>query len=766
VAPSVRDLRISERVRSRRRSRRHVELWRKRSRADLRRILLLALIVVLILPLMGIPALAAGAVGPLPAVSGLSSSNLEQDTLIYDRRGTLLADIGNAGDHRIVVPLSYVNPLLIKATLATEDRTFYKNSGVDLPGIFRAALADYTHHHISQGGSTISQQLVKQVYIGPNPAPTIQRKLKEAVLAIELNRQYSKNQILEMYLNTIYYGSQTYGIEAAARSYFQTNAHDLSLAQASILAGLPQAPTKYNPLLNLPSAKQRQAQVLAAMVGEKFITVAQAQAAYATKLQVFPPINKFEAPHFVDYVLKNLATDHHILSGDRRGYRVYTSLDLNLQHMAEQVIREQIAQKGNFYNFHDAALVSMDPRTGEVLAMVGGDDYNRPGGQYNLAYEVPRQPGSSFKIFTYTAAIESRKVNMTSPILDEAMVFPIGGDQPGRFLPGFAPYAPENYDRRFHGTVPLKLAMGNSLNIPALKTELRTGIPAVVDMAHRMGITCLGLPCDDKRDPSYYGASLTLGGYEVRVADMATAAATLGDQGIRHREAPILSIKDGLGREVYTYDAQKAEFRAVDPNVAFIIASIMSDDRNRCLEFGCHGDLTLPGRHVGAKTGTTQSFKDNWTVGFTPSLATAVWVGNPDNKPLSHNSTGIVGAAPIWHKFMVQALAGKPDEWYAVPSGVHQVGDNFYLPGTENVAPILAQPWPVCHLPANFNPYSLSYAQTVVDGVPCVINAPKPPPAPAAPSPSPSPAAQPTCPPPSVPNPGGQCKPPPPPGNG
>ena len=710
----------------------------------------------MLLPLMGIPVLAAGAVGPLPAVSGLSSSSLEQDTLIYDRHGTLLADIGKAGDHRIVVPLSYISPLLIKATLATEDRTFYNNSGVDLGGIFRAAVADYTHHHISQGGSTISQQLVKQVYIGSNPAPTIQRKLKEAVLAIELNRQYSKNQILEMYLNTIYYGSQTYGIEAAARSYFQTNAHDLSLAQASMLAGLPQAPTQYNPLLAFRSAKKRQAEVLGAMVGEKFITPAQAQAAYATKLQVFAPINKFEAPHFVDYVLKTLAADHHITSGDRRGYRVYTSLDLNLQHVAEGIIREQIAQKGNFYNFHDAALVSMDPKTGEILAMVGGDDYNRPGGQYNFAYEVPRQPGSSFKIFTYTAAIESRKFNMVSPILDDAMVFPLGGTEPGRYLPNYAPYAPQNYDLRFHGTLPLKMAMGNSMNIPALKTEMRTGIPAVVDIAHRMGVTCLGLPCDDKRPVTDYEKSLTLGSYEVRVADMATAASTLATLGIRHREAPILSIKDGLGKEVYTYDAQKAEFRAVDPNVAFIVASIMSDDRNRCLEFGCHGDLTLPGRHVGAKTGTTQSFKDNWTVGFTPTLATAVWVGNPDNKPLSHNSTGIVGAAPIWHKFMVQALAGVPDQWYPVPPGIHQVGENYFLPGTENVAPILAQPWPVCKLPANFNPYSLSYAQTIVDGVPCIINAPKPPPAPATPAPSPaaSPSATPcTGPPP-------QCKPP------
>ena len=693
---------------------------------------------VLLVPLMGIPAVTAQAVGPLPAISGLSTNSLQQDTLIYDRHGTLLADVGKEGNHRIVVPLNYISPWVVKATLATEDRTFYSNSGIDIGGIVRAAIANYQHHRIQQGGSTISQQLVKQVYIGTNAPADIQRKLKEAILAIKLNRQYSKNQILEMYLNTIFYGSQTYGIEAAARSYFQTNAHDVSLAQAAMLAGLPQAPTKYNPVINFESAKRRQAQVLAAMVGEKYITALQAQAAYAVKLQVSPPTTKFEAPYFVDYVLKTLATDFHITSDNKRGFRVYTSLDLNLQHMAEQVVTEQVAQKGNFYNFHDAALVSMDPKTGEVLAMVGGVDYNRPGGQYNFAYDIPRPPGSSFKIFTYTAAIESRRVNMESPILDEALVFPTGGDPAG-----LGKYAPQNYDRRYHGTLPLKMAMGNSLNIPALKVELRTGIPAVVDMAHRLGLTCLGpLPCVDQK-PDAYGMSLTLGAYPVRLADMATSASTLATLGVRHREAPILNIKDGLGRDVYQYDAKKAEFRAVDPSVAFIIASIMSDDRNRCMEFGCHGDLTLPGRHVAAKTGTTNDFKDNWTIGFTPSLATAVWVGNPDNKPLSHNSTGIVGAAPIWHKFMTQALAGTPDEWYnTVPAGITQIGQDYYLSGTENLPKTLAQPWPQCKLPANYNPYTLTYSQITVDGVYCIINAPKPPPAPA---PTPTPSPSPTC---------------------
>jgi len=685
----------------------HLHEWRRRRRVALQRNVLVGFLVAISLPLLTVPALAAQTVGDLPAVTGLSSSALPQDTLIYDRHGNLLADVGDQGDHRIVVPLSYISPNVINATIAVEDHTFYSNNGVDVGAILRAALADYSHRGIKQGGSTISQQLVKQVFIGPHPDNSLQRKAKEAALALELNRRYTKSQILEMYLNTIFYGSQTYGIEAAARSYFQTNAHDLNLAQASMLAGLPQAPTQYNPLINLAAAKKRQHEVLAAMVDNHFITQKEADAAFAVALQIHPPVNHFEAPYFVDYVLKTLRQQYKILPGDRRGYRVYTSLDLNLQHLAEQVVREQIAQKGNYYNFHDAALVSMDPKTGEILAMVGGDDYNRPGGWINMA-DTPRQPGSTFKIYTYTAAIESRRFNMITPILDAPLVFPTWGG-----ASGFEPYIPLNYDLRYHGVLPLKMAMGNSLNIPAVKTELRVGLQNVLSVARRMGVTHLTQPDEN------YSLSLTLGGYEVTPLDMATGVSTLATLGVRHMPAPVLSIKDATGRDVFTYDPSKNAYQAISPEVAFIIGSIMSDDRNRCMEFGCHGDLTLPGRHVAAKTGTTQAFRDNWTIGFTPTLATAVWIGNPDNTPLSHNSTGIVGAAPIWHKFMQQALAGTPDQWYAKPAGVHQIGDNYFLPGTENVRSTVLG-WPICGF-RSYNPYNLTYADTLVDGVPCVL---------------------------------------------
>ncbi len=669
--------------------------------------ILISLLAFFTLPLTMIPAVAAQTVGDLPSVSGLSATGLPQDMLIYDRHGNLLADIGDQGDHRIVVPLGYISPNLINATIAIEDHSFYTNAGVDPTGIVRAALTDYASHGFKQGGSTISQQLVKQLFIGPHPDNSIQRKAKEAVLALEMNKRYSKNQILELYLNTIFYGSQTYGIEAASRSYFQTDAHDLTLAQASMLAGLPQAPTQYNPLVNLSAAKKRQHEVLQSMVLYHFITQAQADQAYATKLSIYPPTNHYQAPYFVDYVLKTLRQQYHITPSDRRGYRVYTTLDLNLQHMAEQVVRDQIAQKGNYYNFHDAALVSEDPRTGEILAMVGGNNYNTPGGYINMA-DTTRQPGSTFKIFTYTAAIESRKFNMITPILDAPLVFPTWGG-----VSGFEPYIPLNYDLRYHGVLPLKMAMGNSLNIPAIKTELRVGIPAVLDMARRMGVTHLNQPDEN------YSLSLTLGGYEVTPLDMLTGASTLADMGVRHMPAPLLAIKDAAGRDVFAYDPATNQFRAITPQVAYIMGAIMSDDRNRCMEFGCHGDLTLPGHQVAAKTGTTQDFHDNWTIGFTPTLATAVWVGNPNNQPLSHNSTGIVGAAPIWHKFMLQALAGVPNQWYAQPAGLDKIGGNYFLPGTENVKSMVLA-WPTCRF-GSYNPYDLTYAETLVDGVPCVL---------------------------------------------
>jgi membrane peptidoglycan carboxypeptidase len=653
------------------------------------------------------PAGVALATDPIPDLNGLSAQNLPQDLLIYDRNGALLADVGNQGDHRIVVPLSAIAPAMVNATVAVEDRTFYTNSGIDFGGLARAAVDDLLQWRFVEGGSTITEQLVKQLYDGPDPSTTVQRKLRDAVLAVALTRHYSKDQILEMYLNTIYFGNQAYGVESAAETYFHTTAARLSLGQATLLAGIPQAPSRYDPVRNPNAARARQAEVLAAMARTGSITEAEARAAEAAPVQVFPAAAVFKATYFVQYVLSILQHQYHITPSSASGYRVVTSLDLSLQAKAESAVRAQIARAGNYYNFHDGALVSMDPKTGEILAMVGGLS-NAAGSQINLATAPTRQVGSAFKIFTYTAAIESQKVTMDTPILDEPLVFPIGG-------PNNGPYAPTNYDGQWHGLVPLKVALGNSLNIPALKVELTTGIPAVLDAARRMGVGSLTQPDD------WYGPSLTLGAYPMSVLDMAVGASTLADLGMRHQPAAILQIKDPHGKVVFSADPTQGAAQVVSPPAAYIMAAILSDDQNRCMEFGCNGDLTLPDRQVAAKTGTSEGFHDNWTLGFTPSLTTVVWVGNPNNAPLAHNATGIVGAAPIWHQFMQSALEGTPNEWYAVPSGLDQVDSDYYLPGTEDISTRLDQPWPACPQ-SSYDPKTTTWSDIQVNGVPCVIN--------------------------------------------
>jgi membrane peptidoglycan carboxypeptidase len=669
---------------------------------------------------VAIPSAVAQAAGDLPSVNGISPAQLDQDILIYDRNGELLADVGAGGDHRIVTPLDTMSPNLVNATVAIEDRTFYKNPGVDVGGILRAGWADYTHHSIRQGGSTITQQLVKQVIL-KNDAHTLERKAKEAYLALEVNNHYRKREILGMYLNTIYYGNQSYGAEAAATSLFHIHAHDLDLAQSAMLAGLPAAPTRFNPVLNPPAAKGRQLAVLQAMTEAKLITRAQAEQAAAEKLQVFPATNQFKAPHFVDYVLRHLSAKHAIKVSDRRGYYVRTTLDLRLQEMAERAVREHVSEL-NAYNITDGALVSLDPKTGEILAMVGGLDYHEHGGQYNMTVE-PRQPGSSFKIFTYTAAITSRRMNATSPILDAPFERPRGAGDKGE-----KPWKVTNYSMRYRGVMPLKLAFGNSMNIPAVKTVIYIGIPEVLATARKMGVTALDQPDE------FYGPSLTLGGYNIPLIQLATGAATLADMGTRHDPQPILRIEDARQHKIFQYEVAKNAAAVIEPHVAFIVANIMSDDRNRYLEFGANGALTLPGRRVAAKTGTTENFRDNLTVGFTPELVTAVWVGNTNNAPMARGATGITGAAPIWHRFMEEALAGRAATWYAPPAGLVRIGDDYYLPDSLGVPSPLARELPRCPSRPAWEPVPL-----LVNGLPC-NSAPKPPePKPEEPKPSPPP---------------------------
>jgi membrane peptidoglycan carboxypeptidase len=500
------------------------------------------------------------------------------------------------------------------------------------------------------------------------------RKLDEAILAVEIEHQYSKAQILEAYLNRIYYGNRSYGVEAAAQSYFGKPASQLSLAEASFLAGLPQAPTELDPITNFTGAKARQRVVLDAMVRTNAITAAQSHSAYAQKLspQKASTADDVKAPGFVHWVAAQLEKTYGQELLKNGGLTVITSLDWNLQSIAERQVREKVmALQGQHVT--DGALVALEPKTGAVLAMVGSAGADVPGGQFNMAI-IPRQPGSAFKIFTYTAAVESQKFTMGSWVLDEPINVRLGDG---------SNYTPHNYDGWYHGWQPLPFALGNSFNIPAVKVELGTGTDRVVDVARRMGLATLNQPA------SSYQPSLTLGGYEVPLIEMAAGASTLAAQGTYEHPQPILRIAAHDGSTLYRFDPSGNGKPALSPQVSFIMAQMLSDDRNRSLAFGRNSDLVIPGHRVAAKTGTTNDFRDNLTVGFTSNLAVAVWVGNADHTPM-RNVTGIVGAAPIFHGFMIEALNGQPDSWFAVPDGLRQLNMNgyvaFLLPGTEQVA--------------------------------------------------------------------------------
>ena len=616
----------------------------------------------------------------LPSTSNLSTARLPLSTRIYDRTGTvLLAEIHQGSERRHVVPLSQVARSMQQATIAVEDRTFYQHGGLNLLRTGQAGLDDLIHLRFNQGGSTITQQLVKNIYLSGNR--TVLRKLDEAILAIEIEHQYSKAQILEAYLNRIYYGNQAYGVEAAAQTYFGEQASQLSLSEAALLAGLPQAPTALDPFSNLSGARARQRIVLDAMVKAGEITRARARSASAQQLTLRKPstADDVRAPGFVHWVAAQLEKTYGPELLKNGGLTVVTSLDWNLQSIAQRQVREKVMALQR-QHVTDGALVALDPNTGGVLAMVGSAGPDVPGGEYNMAI-VPRQPGSAFKIFTYSAAIESGSFTMGSWINDSPVQV--------RLADG-STYTPRNYDGSYHGWQPIPFALGNSLNIPAVKVEMGTGIDRVIDVARRMGVQALTQPS------SAYQPSLTLGGYEVPLIDMAAGASTLAAQGTYRRPQAILQVVAHDGSTLYRYTADKGK-PGLTPQVSFIMADMLSSDRNRSLEFGRNSDLVIPGHHVAAKTGTTNDFRDNLTIGFTPNLAVAVWVGNADHTPM-RNVSGIVGAAPIFHGFMTQVLSGQPDSWYAVPDGLHAVTMNGYtaylLPGTEQVAQ--SQQAPTC----------------------------------------------------------------------
>jgi membrane peptidoglycan carboxypeptidase len=647
--------------------------------------------------------------GQLPDATTVSSMEPPLDSYVYDVSGKLI-DVFHGETRHDHIALSNMSRWVKLATVDTEDRHFYGEGSWDLPRLISAGVSNLTHGS-TQGASTITQQLAKLTLeggnlLGPASPRSLDYKIKEIVLGNEISVAFSKDQILEMYLNRVFYGNQATGIESAAELYFHVDASKVDLAQAAMLAGLPQSPSYYNPVSNERAAKDRQLDVLSAMVNNGDISQAQADKAYTEKLTYFPANTSDPAlaagsinQSFLQYLNGWLSQRFGNTYLNPGGWRIYTTLDPAKQALAQQTVHDEITKNGDLYNMHDASLVTMDPRSGAVMAMVGSWDYTDPHiGQINMATSGV-SPGSSIKLFTYTAAIASGKYTMTTPILDAPFTFTV---------PQGKPYSPLDYDRKWHGTCQVKSCLGNSFNMPAVKVEAGTGIPYIDSVEEAVGVNSINSTCKDASGntvsnlPGPYDYAATLGGLTcgISVLDLANGASTIADMGVHHPATPVAKIvAPATSRTLYDYDPTKTGVRVIPDNVAFIMNEITSNDANRQPEFGTNGPLTLPDRRVSAKTGTGEDYTDNLTVGWTPELLTAVWVGNPtpicpgnasvlpDGAPcgsLSGVVSGTTGAAPIWHNYMTQAVQGLPKDWYPRPSDVVASGQgddaNFFIP--------------------------------------------------------------------------------------
>ena len=622
----------------------------------------------------------------LPSPEELSiRANTFESTKIYDRNGVLLYEVFDpTGGRRTVVPLERIPLFVRQATIATEDPTFYANPGFNPLSILRALWQDLRERTIVSGASTITQQLVKNTFLSPEV--TLSRKIKEAVLATEITRRYSKDEILAIYLNQVYYGNMAYGIGTAAEVYFNKAVEKLTLAEAALLVGIPQGPAIYDPYTNLAAAKIRQGIVLDLMVKRGYISREEARKAQLEELHLAPPRIEMKAPHFVVYVREQLEAQYGTGWLYRGGLRVYTTLDMKIQETAERIIREKVASLAEL-DATNAALVALNPQNGQILAMVGSADfYNKDiDGQVNVVLRL-RQPGSAIKPINYVAALE-RGWTAATFIMDIKTQFPDGTNPP---------YEPHNHDLKEHGPVLVRDALARSLNIPAVKTLQFVTLPGMLEMAHRLGITSLNRPD--------YGLSLTLGGGDVTLLELTAAYAAFANGGRRVQPTPILRIEDSTGRLIVRA-ADEAGEQVLDPRHAYLITSILSDKEARLPTFGPNNALELS-RPAAAKTGTTDDYLDAWTVGYTPNLVAGVWVGNSNNKPMKR-VFGSRGAAPIWHDFMEEVLRDTPVLDFVMPDGMEtaeicpvsgKLRTDKCPPGRQEIFVAGTAPWEPCDI--------------------------------------------------------------------
>ncbi|OGI24914.1 MAG: hypothetical protein A3J76_00160 [Candidatus Moranbacteria bacterium RBG_13_45_13] len=588
----------------------------------------------------------------LPSPGKLNKRQVVESTKIYDRTGEHILYEIHGEEKRTTIAIKDMSEIVRAATIAAEDQTFYQHYGVQFKAIARAAIYDLLGRKVSQGGSTITQQLIKNTVL--TPERTFTRKVKEVILAVEMEQRFSKDEILEMYLNEIPYGSNAYGIQAASQTFFGKDAKDLKLAESALLASLPKAPTYYSPYgSHLDELKGRQEYVLDQMQKMGYITADQTQSAkeFDVLTEIRPFQENIQAPHFVMYVKEQLVNQYGEKQVEEGGMKVYTTLDWEKQQIADEAVKKGVAANAK-YRASNAALVAIDPKTGQILAMVGSRDYfdKSIDGNVNVAIR-DRQPGSSFKPYVYATAF--KKGYTPSTILF---------DVDTNFGTKDQPYSPQDYDNKNRGPVQMKDALAMSLNIPAVETLYLAGVDNSINTAQSLGITTL-------QNRGRYGLSLVLGGGEVKLVDHVNAFGTFATGGIRHDKTAILKITDAKGSVLEEYRETPGE-KALDQDICAQIDAILSNNSLRAPIFGSNSPLRFDSRPVAVKTGTTNEWRDAWTVGYAPNLVAGVWTGNNNNAPMAAGADGVFVAAPIWREFMDKAFSNMAIERFPDPKEI------------------------------------------------------------------------------------------------
>ena len=593
----------------------------------------------------------------LPDFSSFDSRKEINSTKIYDRTGTIVLYDLNGDVKRTTIPYTEMGDTIKRATVAIEDSNFYTHHGIQPKAMLRALFADITHIGAVQGGSTITQQVIKKSLLSDKK--TFVRKMKEIVLALKLERNYSKDEILGLYLNEIPYGGSTYGIEEASQSFFGKDPKDLTLAEAAYLAAIPNAPTHYSPYGEYKKElDSRKNLVLSREKTLGFITQAQYDSARAENV-VFKPQQSsgIKAPHFVFFIKDYLEQKYGADVVESGGLKVISTLDYDLQKIAENAVQEYTIGDKKQLDDLNAGLVSIDPKTGQILAMVGSRNYfdTKIDGNFNVTL-AKRQPGSSFKPYMYVTAFE-KGYTPDTVLMDVPTEFNASCDPYGNPYPGTQKsecYMPNNYDNKYHGPMDIRTAIGSSMNVPAVKMLYLVGVKNTIKTAQDMGITTLA-------DPSRYGLTLVLGGGEVKLLEAVSAYSVFAAEGVRHPYASILQVQDKNGNTLESW--QDTPIQVLDKNAVLELTDVLTDNNARRLTFSPTSPLYFPDRQVAVKTGTTNDYKDLWTVGYTPSLVAGVWAGKNDNTAMRKGIT----VSPIWHQFMNEALKKYPNETFDKP---------------------------------------------------------------------------------------------------